>query len=57
VYALSVGIYAALRDSGVSIAGRTIRWLDLANLAILPFLISRILWATTVGVYTLTGGG
>jgi hypothetical protein len=57
VYALSVGIYAALQDSGVSIAGRTIRWLDLANLAILPFLISRVLWATTVGVYALTGGG
>jgi hypothetical protein len=57
LYALSVGIHAVLRDSGVSIAGRTIRWLDLANLAILPFLISRIHWAATVGVYTLTGGG
>ncbi|HET7010856.1 MAG TPA: hypothetical protein VFI11_08795, partial [Anaerolineales bacterium] len=57
VYALSMALHCVLNESYLIIAGRSIRWLDLVNVALVPIVGMGVYRAVTHGVYVMSGGG
>jgi hypothetical protein len=54
---LASGVRTVLEDAQVLIAGRSVAWTTLVNLAILGIVTTDALWAVSRGVYILRGGG
>ena len=57
VYSISMGLHGVLGEARLIVAGRSIRWLDLANVALAPLVAMGVYRAVTHGVYVMTGGG
>jgi hypothetical protein len=57
LYAVSRGLHHLVSDERLHLGRHSIRWLDLANVAILPWLLAGAFHAVSQGVYVMTGGG
>jgi hypothetical protein len=57
MYALSLALHGVLQGATLRVSGRSIHWLDLANILVLPWLITGVYRAITHGVHVMTGGG